>query len=94
MININTPIPTLIAGPDFIETLKGPMGDMTVDIATNPELLARVNSFLDFGGGGDVEDKDGGEVIDKNGIETTSSSQMRNGSVFGFVLSLFLHALC
>ena len=88
LININTPIPTLIAGPLFIETLKGPMGDMVTDIATNPDLLARVNAFLDLGGGEDVKDE-----IGKNGMGPTSSSQSSDYGAFGFVLTLFLCAL-
>ena len=93
LININTPIPTLIASPLFIETLKGPMGDMVIDIATNPELLARVNAFLDLGGGENIEEEEGGKGIDGTGIRTTSSSQIRDCTVFAFVLPLLLGAL-
>ena len=93
LININTPIPTLIASPLFIETLKGPMGDMVIDIATNPELLARVNAFLDLGGGENIEEEEGGKGIDGTGIRTTSSSKISDCSVFAFVLPLLLGAL-
>ena len=93
LININTPIPTLIASPLFIETLKGPMGDMVIDIATNPELLARVNAFSDLGGGEDIEDEDGGKGIDETGIQTTSPSKIRDCSVFACALPLLLGAL-
>ena len=93
LININTPIPTLIASPLFIETLKGPMGDMVIDIATNPELLARVNAFSDLGGGEDIEDEDGGKGIDETGIQTTIPSKIRDCSVFACALPLLLGAL-
>lgn len=50
LINVNEPIPTMIAGPSLINAVKGPMGDMAVEIATNPELLARVEAFLSLDG--------------------------------------------
>lgn len=49
LINVNAPIPTLIVSPTMINEVKGPMGDMAVEIATNPELLSRVESFLALG---------------------------------------------
>ena len=70
LININTPIPTLIVGPEFIDTLKQPMGDMVVEIATNPDLLARVNAFLE------LEDDKVEEKEEE--VETTSSLSDRN----------------
>ena len=65
------------------------MGDMVIDIATNPELLARVNAFLD------LEEEDGEKVIGKTGIEATSSSHIRGRSfsVIWFVFNVILCAL-
>ena len=82
LININTPIPTLITGPDFIETLKQPMGDMVVEIATNPVLLARVNAFLELGEN-EVEEEEEGE-------DMTSSQSDRNVPMNSFVLNAAL----
>ena len=46
LINLNTDIPTIIAGADLIEELTDPMASMAKDIATNEELLNRVNTFV------------------------------------------------
>ena len=74
LININTPIPTLIAGPEFIDTLKQPMGNMVIEIATNPVLLARVNAFLDLG-----DEVQGGEEneMEEKDIDITTSASVR-----------------
>ena len=74
LINTNTPIPTLIAGPEFIDTLKQPMGNMVIEIATNPVLLARVNAFLDLG-----DEVQGGEEneMEEKDIDITTSASVR-----------------
>ena len=74
LINTNTPIPTLIAGPEFIDTMKQPMGDMVIEIATNPVLLARVNAFLDLGEEVQGEEENEMEEID---IDITTSASDR-----------------
>ena len=77
LINTNTPIPTEIASPELIEAFKIPMGNMAVEIATNPVLFERVQAFL--GTDNEVEEA----TKPKKDIESVNAGQTSSlGSLF------------
>ena len=80
LINTNEPIPTIIAAPSEIDAVKGPMGDMAVEIATSEELLKRVQAFVSLNG--DYPDED----VPVEGVAT--SSAIASESVFNLACGL------
>ena len=87
LINTNTPIPTEIASSELIEEFKIPMGDMAVEIATNPVLFERVQAFL--GTDNEVEEA----TKPKKDIKSVNAGQTSSlGSLFLGMLHIALIA--